>query len=233
MKRKYLTKGLGLGALATLAALTALSFALSRADKIGRTGNRRCRLAVRQRHPRRAAVQPADPDRHYERQGTQGRLAFSRQDARSRELSVIVGRTAYVTTTYGHIYALDAATGKKLWSYDVGKQKNLGLAAQAAVHGFPNRGVGVGDGRIYAVTPNALLLALDQEKGHLLWKKSIGNPVFLSESAAPIFYDGMVFVGSAGSESGARGFEAAYDAKTGRQIWRTTPCLSPVRRARG
>jgi alcohol dehydrogenase (cytochrome c) len=133
---------------------------------------------------------------------------------------VIVGRTAYVTTTYGHIYALDAATGKQLWSFDVGKQKNVGLAAQAAVHGFPNRGVGVGDGRIYAVTPNALLLALDQEKGHLLWKKSIGNPLYLSESAAPIFYNGMVFVGSAGSESGARGFEAAYDAKTGKQIWR-------------
>jgi alcohol dehydrogenase (cytochrome c) len=138
----------------------------------------------------------------------------------SENYPVIVDRTAYVTTTYGHIYALDAVTGKQRWSYNVGKQKNLGLAAQAAVHGFPNRGVAVGDGRVYGVTPNALLLALDQEKGRLLWKKSIGNPVFLSESAAPIFYDGMVFVGSAGSESGARGFEAAYDAKTGRQIWR-------------
>jgi PQQ-dependent dehydrogenase (methanol/ethanol family) len=133
---------------------------------------------------------------------------------------VIVGRTAYVTTTSGHIYALDAVTGKQQWSYDVGKQKNIGLAAQAAIHGFPNRGVGVGNGRVYAVTPNALLLALDQSNGHLLWKASIGNPLFLSESAAPVVYKGTVFVGSAGSESGARGFEAAYDGKTGKQIWR-------------
>jgi alcohol dehydrogenase (cytochrome c) len=133
---------------------------------------------------------------------------------------VIVGRSAYVTTTFGHIYKLDAATGKQLWTYNVGKQKNIGLAAQAAVHGFPNRGVGVGDGRVYAVTPNALLLALDQSNGHLLWKVSLGNPLFLSESAQPIVYKGMVFVGSAGSESGQRGFEAAYDAKTGKQIWR-------------
>jgi PQQ-dependent dehydrogenase (methanol/ethanol family) len=149
----------------------------------------------------------------------------------SENYPVIVGRTAYVTTTYGHIYALDAATGKQLWSYNVGKQKNLGLAAQAAVHGFPNRGVAVGDGRVYGVTPNALLLALDQEKGRLLWKKSLGNPLFLSESAAPIFYNGMVYVGSAGSESGARGFEAAYDAKTGRQIWRHYTVPAPGARS--
>jgi PQQ-dependent dehydrogenase (methanol/ethanol family) len=133
---------------------------------------------------------------------------------------IIVGRTAYVTTTFGHIYALDAVTGKQLWTYNVGKQKNVGLAAQAAIHGFPNRGVAVGDGRVYSVTPNALLLALDQANGHLLWKASLGNPLYLSESVQPIFYNGMVFVGSAGSESGARGFEAAYDAKTGKQIWR-------------
>ncbi len=138
----------------------------------------------------------------------------------SENYPVIVGHTAYVTTSYGNIYALDASTGKKLWTASAGKQKNIGLAAFAAVHGFPNRGVAVGDGRVYGVTPNALLLAFDQTNGKLQWKTSIGNPVYLSESAAPIFYNGMVFVGSAGGESGQRGFEAAYDAKTGHLIWR-------------
>jgi alcohol dehydrogenase (cytochrome c) len=138
----------------------------------------------------------------------------------SEDYPVVVGRTAYVTTTYGHVYALDAVTGKKRWSADVGKQRNIGLAAFAAVHGFPNRGVAVGAGRVYVMTPNALLLALDQASGRLRWKVSLGDPIFLSEGAAPIYDNGMVFVGSAGGDSGARGFEAAYDAKTGRQIWR-------------
>jgi alcohol dehydrogenase (cytochrome c) len=138
----------------------------------------------------------------------------------TEDYPVIVGHTAYVTTSHGDIYALDATTGKKLWSVSTGKQKNIGLAAFAAVHGFPNRGVAVGGGDVYSVTPNALLLAFDQTTGHLKWKVSLGNPLFLSESAAPIFYNGMVFVGSAGGESGARGFEAAYNATTGKLIWR-------------
>jgi PQQ-dependent dehydrogenase (methanol/ethanol family) len=135
---------------------------------------------------------------------------------------VVVGRTAYVTTTFGVLYALDAVTGKELWKFDPRPLKNgkVGGEAGAAVHGFPNRGVAVGDGRVYGITPNALLYALDPAGGRLVWKTSLGDPLFLSESAAPIFFDGMLFVGSAGSEAGARGFEAAYDAKTGKQIWR-------------
>src|SRR5262245_22170665 len=137
----------------------------------------------------------------------------------SENYPVIVGRTAYVTTSFGRIYALDAVTGKQKWFADPGKQKLGGLVC-SQVHGAPNRGVAVGDGRVYSVTPNADLFALDETTGHQLWRVKLGNLLYLSESAAPIFYKGMVFVGSAGSESGARGFEAAYDAKTGKQIWR-------------
>ena len=135
---------------------------------------------------------------------------------------VVVGGTAYVTTTYGNLYALDAVSGRKLWTFDALKLTNgkIGGLLAVAVHGFPNRGVAVGDGRVYGVTPNAVLYALDQATGKLVWKTSIGDPLFLSESAAPILYGGTVFVGSAGSEAGQRGFEAAYDASTGKEIWR-------------
>jgi PQQ-dependent dehydrogenase (methanol/ethanol family) len=140
---------------------------------------------------------------------------------------VVVGRTAYVTTTYGNVYALDAATGKKLWSWNAFKQQNIGIA-RAAVHGYPNRGVAVGGGHVYSVTPYALLVALDQGTGRLQWKIKMGNPNYLSESAAPVYANGMVLVGSAGGESGQRGFEAAYDGTNGKQIWRhyTIPPLN-------
>jgi alcohol dehydrogenase (cytochrome c) len=140
---------------------------------------------------------------------------------------VVVGRTAYVTTTYGNVYALDAVTGKKLWSWNARKEQHIGIA-QAAVHGFPNRGVAVGGGHVYSVTPSALLVALDQSTGRLQWKVRLGDPAYLSESAAPVYAEGMVFVGSGGGESGQRGFEAAYDGTNGKQIWRhyTIPPLN-------
>jgi len=140
----------------------------------------------------------------------------------SETYPVIVGRTAYVTTTYGVVYALDAASGKKVWSFDPRPLKNgrVGGLLAVATHGFPNRGVAVAVGRVYGVTPNGLLFALDQATGKLVWKASLGSPVFLDESAAPVYYDGVLFVGSTGSESGQSGFEAAYNAKTGKQVWR-------------
>jgi len=62
---------------------------------------------------------------------------------------VVVGRTAYVTTTYGNVYALDAVSGRKLWMFDAIKLKNGKVGGLLAVgtHGFPNRSVAVGGGR--------------------------------------------------------------------------------------
>jgi alcohol dehydrogenase (cytochrome c) len=211
---------LGLGALATLAALAALSVALiTPARSAGQSGEDVEWPTVSgtldgQRYSPLTQIDTSNV------KGLKVAWRFRVKTLGSEDYPVIVGHTAYVTTSHGDIYALDATTGKKLWSASTGKQKNIGLAAFAAVHGFPNRGVAVGGGHVYSVTPNALLLALDQSNGHLQWKVSVGNPLYLSESAAPIFYNGMVFVGSAGGESGQRGFEAAYNATTGKLIWR-------------
>jgi PQQ-dependent dehydrogenase (methanol/ethanol family) len=210
---------LGIGALGALAALAALTVALvTPARSAGQSGEdvdwpTAGGTLNGQRHSPLTQINTSNVNK------LKVAWRFRVKTKGAENYPVIVGHTAYVTTTFGTVYALDATTGKKLWSFSAEKQKNIGLAV-SAVHGFPNRGVGVGGGLVYGVTPNALLFALDQASGRLKWKTRLGNPVFLSESASPIFYNGMVFVGSAGSESGARGFEAAYNAKTGKQIWR-------------
>src|SRR6478752_5069593 len=135
MKRKYLTKGLGLGALATLAVLTALIFALFEpASSAGQASEDVDWPYVNgsldgQRYSPLTQIDTSNV------KGLKVAWRFRVKTLGAENYPVIVGRTAYVTTTFGHVYALDAVTGKQLWSYDVGKQKNVGLAAQAAVHG--------------------------------------------------------------------------------------------------
>jgi len=144
---------------------------------------------------------------------------FSTKVLGTETYPVIVGDRAYVTTSFGNVYALNAVTGQRLWSFDA-TPSNKGLAGYAGVHGFPNRGVAVGDGKVFVLTANAQFVALEEGTGRLLWSRQIDDPRWLTESAPAFYYKGMVFVGSAGAESGQRGFEAAYSSRTGKQIWR-------------
>jgi alcohol dehydrogenase (cytochrome c) len=135
----------------------------------------------------------------------------------AEDYPVIVNNVAYVTTAYAYVYALNASTGKLIWKWVPPAEITGGLVS--AAHGFPNRGVAVGDGNVYVLTPNAKLVALNAATGKLEWYKSLGDPKWLSESVAPVYYNGVLYIGSAGSESGARGFEEARNAKTGALLW--------------
>ncbi|HEY5340638.1 MAG TPA: PQQ-binding-like beta-propeller repeat protein, partial [Candidatus Aquilonibacter sp.] len=84
-----------------------------------------------------------------------------------------------------------------------------------------NRGAAVAYGMVYVVTLDDKLLALDARTGKERWVTSVADSkLAYSETLAPIAYDGMVVVGSAGGEWALRGFVAAYDAKSGKQRWR-------------
>jgi PQQ-dependent dehydrogenase (methanol/ethanol family) len=84
-----------------------------------------------------------------------------------------------------------------------------------------NRGVTIANGRVYLLTFDDQLISLQQATGEELWDTRVANSaVGLSEPSPPTYWNGLLFVGSAGSESGERGFEAAYDASTGTQVWR-------------
>jgi alcohol dehydrogenase (cytochrome c) len=132
---------------------------------------------------------------------------------------IVVNGVMYITTPVVNgkmlIMAVNAATGERLW--DV----TYNLGAYQVCCGPVNRGVAVGYGKVYVVTLDDHLLALDAADGHTLWNSTIVNSQYgYSETLAPQIYDGMIIVGSAGGEWALRGFVAAYDAKSGQQRWR-------------
>ena len=132
---------------------------------------------------------------------------------------IVVNGVMYITTPVVDkkmkIMALNATTGERYWEVTY----NLGTFLVCC--GPVNRGVAVGYGRVYVVTLDDHLLALDASDGHTVFDKSIVNSRYgYSETLAPQIYDGMIVVGSAGGEWALRGFVAAFDAKTGEQRWR-------------
>lgn len=109
--------------------------------------------------------------------------------------------------------AVDARDCSLRWTYDY-------QAETPPV--FPvNRGVAVLDGRVFRGTPDGRLLALDAQTGKKLWKDVIAEPEAGEYLAgAPIAWNGIVIIGIAGGDFGARGRILAYEAETGREIWR-------------
>src|SRR3984957_9699109 len=83
------------------------------------------------------------------------------------------------------------------------------------------RGVAVLNGRVFRGTPDDRLIALDAATGKLLWKTVIGTPALgESSAAAPLAWGAIVYMGISGSELGARGRVMAFDAESGRELWR-------------
>ena len=87
--------------------------------------------------------------------------------------------------------------------------------------GWDARGLGLGEGRVYVAQLDGKIVALDQLDGAPLWSATNGRfQEGYTMTMAPLYYNGLVIVGVSGSEQGARGSVTAYDAKTGRRVWR-------------
>ena len=87
--------------------------------------------------------------------------------------------------------------------------------------GWDNRGVTIGGGLVYSAVLNGSLEALNQQTGELVWKTELGEPAEgFTVTSAPLYYEGMIFIGPVGSEYGVRGFMEAFNAKTGALVWK-------------
>lgn len=133
---------------------------------------------------------------------------------------VVVDGTMYITTSADEVEALNAATGAVKWTYV--PKVNFYLAIAGGGGGVPtNRGVAIANGKVYLETFDDRLIALQQSTGEQLFQTQIANPADgYSETSAPTVYGNTVYVGSAESDAGLRGFVAAYNATTGAQLWR-------------
>lgn len=133
---------------------------------------------------------------------------------------MVVGQNMYVTTNTNEVIAYNAITGRELWKYV--PKVDFSLSTGVGGYGVSvNRGVAVANGKVYLLTFDDHLQAVSQATGEKLWDSSVTDPHSGAyETMAPTVWDGLVFVGVSGSEDGVRGFVAAYDARTGKQVWR-------------
>jgi PQQ-dependent dehydrogenase (methanol/ethanol family) len=129
---------------------------------------------------------------------------------------IVVDGVMYVTTSFDHVYALNAQTGKQIWHY----KHEMGPITVYCC-GPNNRGAAVYGDKVYLATLDAKLDAIDAKTGNLAWSQPIVADPSLgySETMAPTAVDGKILIGTNGGEYGIRGFVKAFDANDGKLLW--------------
>ncbi len=131
--------------------------------------------------------------------------------ARLQTSPLVYDGVMYVTNTNA-VYALDARSGRLIWSYVDARAKESG----------PNRGPAILGDRVYFVTSDNYLTALDRQSGGVIFSKKYARvEEGITSTSAPFAFKDMVIVGCAGGDNGMRGFIAALSAETGEEVWRT------------
>ena len=142
---------------------------------------------------------------------------FPIPNARTVENTPIVVEGIMYISMANECWALDAGTGRMLWRYQ--RARTQGLGGNAAL-GF-NRGVAWAGDRIFMLTDNAHMIALNRFNGELLWETQMADwHQNYDGTSAPLTVGNLVISGTAGGDEGVRGFVAAYDQATGREVWR-------------
>jgi len=137
---------------------------------------------------------------------------------------IVADGVMYLTEPPSTVTALDVRSGRPVWSY------TPPIPADVIIIGSPpvNRGVAILDDTVFLGTVHGHLIALDARSGGVRWDVTVqDNKSGYYLTLAPLALDGKVIVGVSGAETGIRGFIDAYDAKTGKLLWRTYSIPAP------
>ena len=130
----------------------------------------------------------------------------------------VIDGIMYVTGS-NECFALDARTGRQIWHYARPRTKDL-VPTGDAISGI-NRGVAVLGDRVFMITDNAHLIALQRYTGQLVWDTEMADyKQNYGATQAPLAVGDLVISGISGGDEGVRGFLSAYKASTGERVWR-------------
>ena len=134
---------------------------------------------------------------------------------------LVVDGIMFVTGPWSKVFAIDAKNGNLIWEFDPKVSKETGEKACCDV---VNRGVAIYKGNVYVGVLDGRLISLDASNGKINWEvnttKEFGSDWSYTITGAPRVFNGKVLIGNGGAEYGVRGFFTAYDAISGKKLWR-------------
>ncbi len=135
-----------------------------------------------------------------------------------QSMPLVADGVLYYTGSYSRVFALDGATGKLLWSYF--PELDDALVARQT-HSPYNRGLAMGEGKVYVGTVDGRLIALDMKTGKVAWDTKLQDSQKLTVgfTGAPLYAKGKVVIGSQGGEWPGRGPIYGVDAASGKMVW--------------
>ena len=134
---------------------------------------------------------------------------------------LVIGNVMYFESSYpNYVYALDLENvGKIIWKFAPEQDK---FAPSVACCDVVNRGVAYADGKIIAAALDTKVYALDAKSGKVIWSVRNGDPKLgQTMTSAPLVVKDKVIVGTSGGEGRVRGFIAAFNVTTGKEVWRS------------
>lgn len=131
---------------------------------------------------------------------------------------LMIDGVLYFSTAWSKVVALDAKTGKHLWTFDPEVPRSM---ADKACCDVVNRGVAAWGDKIFVGSLDGRLIAIDRKTGKKIWSTvTVDQSLPYTITGAPRVVRGKVIIGNGGAEYGVRGYVSAYDAETGKQLWR-------------